>query len=201
MSIDGKQLDSSQFTASHHFAGMHNLVENFLVVFYNLTRGVHSVKIDIMPTTFYNPYYPSHPPSGGGYGNYYLDTVSKMVRFTVNADAPKVSVLSPANENYATTDVPLTIQIDRPFSQITYSLDGISNIEIGGNITLTRLYYGIHSLTLHVVDTSGNTGDYGTFTFRVVKPEPFPIAYSMGIVIIIVLVLLGATVYILKRKR
>jgi hypothetical protein len=203
MSIDGKQLNSSSFTASHHSSDIDNLVESISVVFYNLTKGGHSVKIDVKPMTFYNPYYPTHPPSGGGYGNYYLDNISKTVHFTVNSDPPKVLILSPANENYTTTDVPLNIQINRPFSQITYSLDGHDNVEIGGNITLTGLSYAVHSLSLHVVDTSGNTGDYGTFTFSVVKPEPFPttiliLAYIASVAAI---VSLGLLVYFKTRKH
>lgn len=203
MYIDGKQLNSSSFTASHYSSDIDNLVEIISVVFYNLTRGGHSVKTDVRPTTFYNPYYPTHPPSGKGYGIYRLDNVSQTVHFVVNADPPKVSILSPANENYTSTDVPLNIIMNRPFSQITYSLDGHDNIAIGGNITLTGLRYGFHSLTLHVVDTSGNTGDYGTFTFSVVKPEPFPttifiLAYIASVAAI---VSLGLLVYFKTRKH
>jgi hypothetical protein len=199
MFIDGKKLGSSFLTGSLRSPDFDNGIS---VVFYNLTRGGHSVKIDVKPMTFYNPYYPDHPPSGGGYGNYYLDNISQTVHFTVNADPPKVLILSPANENYTTTDVPLNIQIDRPFSEITYSLDGHENIAIGGNVTLTGLSYAVHSLSLHVVDTSGNTGDYGTFTFSVAKPEPFPtttliLAYIASVAAI---VSLGLLVYFKTRK-
>ena len=201
MLIDGKNLSS--LTGTHRPDIDNGTAESISLVFYNLTRGGHSVKIDVKPMTFYNPYYPDHPPSGKGYGNYYLDNISQTVHFTVNADPPKVTILSPANQNYISTDVPLNIQINRPFSQITYSLDGHDNIAIGGNITLTGLRYGFHSLSLHVVDTSGNTGDYGTFTFSVVKPEPIPtttliLAYIASVAAI---VSLGLLVYFKTRKH
>jgi hypothetical protein len=48
---------------------------------------------------------------------------------------------------------------------------------------------------------AGNIGTPETINFSVEVPEPFPTAYSMGSVVVMVLELLGSTVYILKRNR
>jgi len=164
---------SAQYSDLGAENGIDNLTANYSVVLNGLMRGGHSVKIDVMATTFYNIYYPNHPP-GGAASNYDMDNVSKTMHFIINSDPPRISILSPANKDYTTTDIPLNFKVNRPVSQITYSLDGHNNTAIAGNITLTGLYYGHHHLTVHAIDTAGNTGDSETITFRVTKPEPFP---------------------------
>ena len=76
---------------------------------------------------------------------------------------------------------------------------------INGNTTLPELPYGSHNMSLYATDNAGNFGASETVLFTVVPEEPtsepFPTTYSMGFVAVIVLVLLGAIVYVLKRKR
>jgi hypothetical protein len=109
-----------------------------------------------------------------------------------------------------------------------YSNGGLSVTEING-VSLYNLPKGEHSIVIYakmypIISGTEKTGviiDFGStfsvsntklFTVNATLPEatppeepqlnamPFPIAYSMGIVAVIVLVLLGLTVFILKRK-
>jgi hypothetical protein len=130
-----------------------------------------------------------------------MANVSETVHFIVNAEPPRILILSPANKDYTTTDIPLDIQVNRPVSQVTYSLDGHNNTAIAGNATLTGLYYGLHYLTVHVVDAAGNMGDSERVTFRVTKPEPFPTIWIAAAAILVVVIGLGLLVYFKKRNH
>lgn len=127
---------------------------------------------------------------------------SSSVSFTIDTP-PSVQVLSPRIETYNTTSIPLNFVLNESVAQISYSLDGKENVTVAGNTTLTMSHNGAHNVTLYARDNYGNIGNSETITFTVEEPEPelFPTAYSMGIVAVIVLVLLGSTVYILKRKH
>jgi hypothetical protein len=133
---------------------------------------------------------------------FYINS-SSVVNFTINTP-PSISVLSPQNKTYSASIVPLNLALDSPITQISYSLDGQENVTITGNTTLTVLFNGAHNVTVYAQDDTGNIGASETIPFIVAdepETEPFPTAYSMGIVAVIVLVLLGATVYVLKRKH
>ena len=145
--------------------------------------------------------------SAGGGGGYH-DEIYGLLLFddaysstSVSFTIASVSILSPQNKTYDTSDVPLLFKTRESFTQISYSLDGQNKVIVSGNTTLTDVPIGEHNVTLNVMDEAGNTGASETLYFSVVEvAESFPIAYSMGIVAVIVLVLLGAMVYILKRK-
>ena len=142
----------------------------------------------------------------GGYGPrgfYYRTTTSineEYTPFGYGTIPPDVSIVSPENNmTYSTGNLSLTFTVNKPAQNMRYSLDGLSNATINGNVTLSGLSSGSHNVTVYATDALGNTGVSETIYFSI--KEPFPTAYSMGIVAVIVLVLLGATVYVLKRKR
>jgi hypothetical protein len=123
---------------------------------------------------------------------------------------PVVTVISPRNKTYNTSDVSLTFAVNKPTSLLEYSLDGLQNVAITGNTTLNGLSNGAHNLTVYATDAAGNTAASETITFTITKEaetpqppseEPFPTAYSMGIVALMIIALLGSIVYILKRKH
>ena len=91
---------------------------------------------------------------------------SDLVYFAVDTVAPNISVLSPQNQTYTTTDVSLCFYVDDPFSLTAYVLDGGENVTIDGNTTLT-LSGGVHSLRLCTEDTAGNTGTSETLHFAI----------------------------------
>jgi N-acetylneuraminic acid mutarotase len=123
---------------------------------------------------------------------------------------PAVTVISPQNKTYNTSDIPLTLVVNKPTSQLEYNLDGLQAVAILGNTTLNGLSNGAHNITVYATDIAGNTAASETITFTINKEaetpqppseEPFPTAYSMGFVALIIVILLGSIVYILKRKR
>jgi hypothetical protein len=119
--------------------------------------------------------------------------------------APKITVASPENKTYYTTDIPLNFTINEPVSQMRYKLDAQAAFEISGNTTLTGLSYGSHNLTVTATDVAGNTGTSETIYFTIAeepKPEPFPttlVATASGASATVVGI--GLVIYLKKRKR
>jgi outer membrane protein assembly factor BamB len=120
---------------------------------------------------------------------------------------PQVSVLSPVNQVYSQTSVPLTFALDERVNWAGYSLDGRQDVTITGNTTLSDLASGSHSLVVYVNDTIGNVGASQTINFTVAlptltKPEPFPaltvVAVSAAAVIVVVV---GLLVHFNKHKH
>jgi hypothetical protein len=124
---------------------------------------------------------------------------SSSVSFTVDV-SPNISVLPLVNKTYEFSDVPLEFAVNKPVSQITYSLDGKENFSISGNTTLTGLTNGDHYLTVYAEDEYGHTGASETIYFSVDAPEPFPTALVIVSVITVAIIGLGLLVYFKKRR-
>ncbi len=84
----------------------------------------------------------------------------------------RISILSPENKTYATTDVPLEITVNRIFYRTTYSLDGEANKTIIGNTTLTGLSNGPHNIIIFIEDNPGNISSSGVIYFTVATASP-----------------------------
>ena len=95
---------------------------------------------------------------------------NETVFFTIDTTPPNISVLTPENKTYDTSNVMLNFTVDESVSQITYSLDKQGNVTITGNTTLTGLSDGPHTLTVYAKDIAGNTGISETITFNTRKP-------------------------------
>ncbi len=85
----------------------------------------------------------------------------------------KISVLSPENKTYATTEVPLEITVNRIFFGTSYSLDGQANVTTIGNTTLTGLSDGSHNIIVYIEDAPGNVSasDIVHFTVDTIPPD------------------------------
>jgi hypothetical protein len=127
---------------------------------------------------------------------------SETVHFTVETTTPKIKVLSPINQTYVETNVPLMFTVDKA-SWTGYSLDGEENIPISGNFTLIGLSNGLHNVTVYANDTYGNMGASKTinFTVAVAEPECFPIVPITALVVVAVIVVAGLLVYHKKHKH
>jgi hypothetical protein len=115
---------------------------------------------------------------------------------------PKISVLSPLNQTYDKSGVPLAFTIDKAVNWTGYSLDGGKNVTIAGNCSIAGVPNGVHSITVYANDTYGNMGASPTVTFTVAKPEPFPtalVATPSGASAAVAC--LGLLVYFKKRKN
>lgn len=94
-----------------------------------------------------------------------------LVPSTVYGTPPEITILSPENTTYTTSSVPLTFVIKEETSWIGYSLDNKENMTIVGNITLTGLHAGEHSIIIYANYSSGDMGssDKVYFTISVVN--------------------------------
>jgi len=98
---------------------------------------------------------------------------SGTVYFTIiDVTPPTISILSPENKTYATSDVLLSFTVDESTSWIGYSLDDQANVTITGSTTLTGLLDGSHHVVVYANDTSGNMGASGTVYFTIIDVTP-----------------------------
>jgi len=91
---------------------------------------------------------------------------------------PEIQILSPENETYTSTSIPLTFTVYdySPISCMGYSLDNQPNVTLIGNTTLSGLSYGYHYLAVYANDTYGNMGASGKILFAVSHfvPDDYP---------------------------
>ena len=123
---------------------------------------------------------------------------SSAVLFTVDMSPPSISILSPENKTYDTTDIPLTFAMNEPASWMAYSLDGKMNVAIAGNVTLAVLPEGSHSVVVYANDTAGNAGASEIIYFNI---APFPITLIVAAIVIIVIVGTALLIYFTKAKK
>jgi uncharacterized protein YneR len=113
---------------------------------------------------------------------YANDTIGNMgksntIDFTVyipplDITPPTITITSPQETNYSTTEVALTFTIDESVSWIAYSLDDEDNFTITGNTALSDLSEGEHTFKIFARDTAGNTGISNMVTFKVDTTPP-----------------------------
>jgi parallel beta-helix repeat protein len=120
--------------------------------------------------------------------------------YALQTAPPKISVLSPLNQTYNETSVPLVFTVDKQVNWTGYSLDGKQNVTVTGNCTIANVTNGVHSITVYANDTYGNMGASEIVTFTVAKPEPFPTTLVIAPIASVV-VGVGLLVYFKKRKH
>ena len=132
-----------------------------------------------------------------------------------------IPVLSPQNKTYDTHDIQLNFRANFP-ARWAYSLDNQANVTINGNITLSGLSDGLHSIIVYNNDVAGDIGTSSRvqFTVNTTKPSPspspspyqptsflgtnLPIEYGYAIVAVLasmVVVGAGLAFYFKKRKH
>jgi parallel beta-helix repeat protein len=136
--------------------------------------------------------------------------------YVLQATPPKVSLLSPVNQTYNASSVPLVFTLDKAVNWIGYSLDGQQNVTLSGNGTITggaiindtlvNMTSGLHSITVYANDTFGNIGASQTINFSIavaplVKPEPFPTAIVAAVAGVSAVIVVGAGLFIYFKKR
>lgn len=121
---------------------------------------------------------------------------------TIDASPLTISGLSISNKTYNSQDIPLNFNVDKNTSWAAYNLDNQGNETIQGNMTLTGLSNGSHSIVVYANDTLGNMGKSDTvfFTVNTLTGEDFiPAIVLSGVIVVVVVV--GLLVYFKKRKR
>jgi len=113
---------------------------------------------------------------------------------------PKISVLSPVNQEFNESSVPLSFTVDKQTVWMGYSLDGQETVTVTGNTTLVGLSWGLHNVTVYAKDLLENTGSSDTIWFSIT--EPFPIAaVAAASAAVAVFIGVGLLVYFKKRKH
>ena len=127
---------------------------------------------------------------------------SSSVNFTIDVVSPNISVLSPMNSTYDSSNVPLNFVVDDSVSHISYVLNGMENVTVGGNTTLTKLTNGEHSVTVYVTDKAGNIGISELVYFTVDMPETLSTAVAVtASVAALTVVAAGFMIYLKKRRH
>jgi len=90
----------------------------------------------------------------------------------VDITPPTITITSPQETNYSTSEVTLNFNIDESVSWRAYSLDGEDNVTIAGNTVLSGLSEGEHTIKIFARDNAGNTGVSNTVSFRVDTTPP-----------------------------
>jgi hypothetical protein len=112
---------------------------------------------------------------------------------------PKISVLSPVNQKFNESVVPLSFTVDKPVNWTGYSLDGGETVAVVGNVTLEGLANGVHNVTVYARDAFGNVGASETVSFTV--DVPFPVTMVVAPIASVAVVGVGLILYFKRRKR
>ena len=161
----------------------------------DLAQGAHNVTIWVSDYHWTMSYH-----TGLAYPNY-GGAVLSTVSFNVDSIPPYISILSPETKVYNSSDVALDFTINETISQISYSLDGNPNVTVTGNMTLTRLSYGAHGITVYATDETGNMGASETVSFTIAKPQLFPTATVVAVSVAVVVVVASLSLLLYRRHR
>lgn len=112
---------------------------------------------------------------------------------------PKVSVLSPENQQFNESSIPLFFTVDKQASWVGYSLDGQETVTVTGNTTISELTNGSHNVTVYAEDTFGNKAASETITFTV-EVGSFPTALVL-IASATTIAIIGIAVLVFFKKR
>ena len=140
------------------------------------------------------------------YSYHYFDrfemTGSSTVSFIKDVVPPRITVLSPQNTTYTSSEVELDYTVNEVASEVLYCLDGKQNQTLTDSLTLIGLEEGFHNVTMYAADLAGNAAEPKTLFFNVDLPEPFPVATVAAVSGTSVAIIgVGLLVYFKKRKH
>jgi len=152
--------------------------------------------------------------SGVGNVSYVIDSANvdryplmepfNSTAYLLETTSPKISVLSPLNQMYNESSVPLLFTVDKLVNWTGYSLDGKDNVTVAGNFTLSGLLAGVHNITVYARVDNGNIGASETITFTIdtlPEPEPFPTTSIVLLGVSACIIGAGLMVYLKKHKH
>ncbi|MFX0205286.1 MAG: SBBP repeat-containing protein [Candidatus Hodarchaeota archaeon] len=98
---------------------------------------------------------------------------SRVIWFTIDTIAPIISIITPGYGSILeSSDVEIQFFLNEPIcSWMGYSLDGVANITITGNLTLFSLLEGPHSIQVFARDLAGNVGSSQVIEFTIQLPD------------------------------
>jgi len=104
---------------------------------------------------------------GGFDGENWLDVNERYLPFEYGTVPPEVHILSPENITYGSDSVELSLNVNRPTNWIGYSLDAQAKVTVSGDVMLSGLSEGEHTVKIYVNDTFGNAASSSTVHFSV----------------------------------
>jgi hypothetical protein len=113
---------------------------------------------------------------------------------------PKIHIVSPENKTYTVNNVYLNSNVNKPTAWIGYSLDGLDNVTITGNITLTGLSSGLHNLTVYAKDEFENGASETVYFTVAQQSELLPVTWVAAGIVIIAAAGAAPLVYFAKIK-
>jgi len=157
-----------------------------------LSEGSHTIQAWVKSVSYYRP------SDAQTTAEFLLITYSDITHFTTYL-IPSVFILSVESKKYAVSDVPLNFTANKPVAKVSYSLDGVDNVTITGNTTLTSLAFGEHNITVYVTDYFGNIGKSETIFFTIAEPFPTTLVATASIIPLVAVVVVA--VFLLMRKN
>ena len=147
------------------------------------------------------------------------NTLDSNITFSVDTQISPIVVVSPQNEAYNVSYVPLAFTIDKSFSLdestsvdgsvpkfqkvswVQYSLDGQNNLTIHGNATLTGLSNGGHNITVYAKDIYGNICASQTTFFTTKMEEPFLSTFVIAVTGASIAVVATTLLFYFKKRK
>jgi len=113
------------------------------------------------------------------FGNGGLDVDLITVTLKTDVTPPTITVLSPENKTYVSSNVPLTFYSNQSVQWMGYAIDNGLNATITGNTTLPQLPDGFHNITVYATDSAFNTGASNTVYFGSFAVDTVPVNVSI----------------------
>jgi hypothetical protein len=152
----------------------------------NLSEGVHTLTIRAKAYYLY---------IGSGANQY-------TIQLTVDTISPNITILSIENKTYSESSIHLNFQTSENTPWIAYNIDNHGNTTIQGNVTLSKLTNGSHSIIIYANDTAGNTGASETINFTILQPSSIStLTITTSAITIVVTVSVGLLLYRRHRKK
>ncbi|MGO8805694.1 MAG: Kelch repeat-containing protein [Candidatus Bathyarchaeia archaeon] len=155
-----------------------NITVSSEIQLFNLTQGQHNIILYCNDST-------------GNMGS------SNRVFFSINSLPPVITMITPMNQSYGSTDIQLDFNLNQNATHIAYSLDGQANVTIVGNVTIAALANGSHRITIYV------NGEYGLSNSKTVyfNIAPFPTLTVVGISASVIIVIASAYLLLPRKKQ
>jgi hypothetical protein len=209
-SVDGQEKGSVNGAVTsrsgERFKGFFD-IENYsaTIDLAGLIDGWHKLTITASGTSPYNP----DPKDGGSI--FAKVSSSASIQFLFDISKPNIIILTPQNQTYTVSQIPLDFNISEQTDSITYTLDQYPSQEIYENTTLSNLAVGTHILTIYANDTIGRLGSSQTIYFTIAQnakaqisteqtSQTFPIT-ALAIVVSAIAIIIGLSLGFLLYKR
>jgi parallel beta-helix repeat protein len=126
--------------------------------------------------------------------------------YSLKTTSPAITLLSPIEQRFNESNVPLTFLVDKAVNWTGYVLDGVDNVTVAGNATLTGLTDRLHNVTVYAQDTYGNIGTSQTTNFTLILPieekhQAFPTVPVVAISIVVVAIATASLLVNFNKRK